>query len=455
MGDKRPRILQVTKHDVWGGAGNVAWSLLLAYRARGYRSWLAVADRTTDDPDVLTIQNHALRSRWSRVCRGLARRLARTDGRAASLTRALGRMMTVVAEPTRYVAIRLGHEDFAFPGSRRVLTLPPQRPDIFHAHSLHGGYFDLRILPRLCREVPVVLTLHDAWLLSGHCAHSLDCERWRTGCGLCPDLTLEPAIPRDGTAYNWRRKRDIYRRCQLYVSTPSRWLMRKVEDSILAPAVREARVVPNGVDCGIFRPSDMSATRAWLGLPRDARIAVATGIRLRDNVWKDYRTLEEAYREVARSQRGTPTLLLVLGDEGASRHVDGGEIRFLRYERDRHAVARYYQAADVYLHVTRADSFPLSTLEAMACGTPVIATAVGGIPEQITDRENGLLVSRGDPRALAESVRQVLDDPELRRSLTARALATVRSRFALDRQVDAFLEWYHALHDPRRKVVPI
>lgn len=449
VADTRPGILQVTKHDVTGGAGKVAWSLFVAYRARGHGSWLAVEDRTTDDPDVLTIPNQALRSRWSWLCRGLARRLASRTG-GAPLARALGRLMTAAAEPARSVAIHLGHEDFAFPGSRRILTLPPQRPDILHAHNLHGGYFDLRVLPRLCREIPVVLTLHDAWLLSGHCAHSLECERWRTGCGRCPDLSLEPAIRRDATAYNWRRKREIYRRSRLYVSTPSRWLMRKVEESILAPAVREARVVPNGVDCRIFRPGDMRAARAALGLPVDGRVVVAAGTRLRDNVWKDYRTLEDAYGALVGARRGTPTVLLVLGDDGESRHVEGGEIRFLGYTRDPHAVARCYQAADAYLHVVRADSFPLSTLEAMACGTPVIASEVGGIPEQITDGETGLLVRPADARSLAERLRRLLDDAELRRALGQRAAATVRSRFDLGTQVDSFLGWYQTLHDARR-----
>src|SRR5439155_11546406 len=122
----------------------------------------------------------------------------------------------------------------------------PQRPDLVHCHNLHAKYFDLRVLPWLSRQVPVVLTLHDAWMLSGLCCHSFDCERWRTGCGQCPHLTLYPTIypgiP-DATHLNWKRKRKIYRRSRLYVATPSRWLMQKVKQSILAPAVIEARVI--------------------------------------------------------------------------------------------------------------------------------------------------------------------------------------------------------------------
>src|SRR5262245_59012697 len=115
-----------------------------------------------------------------------------------------------IGQPHRWLQIRCGYEDFNFPASWHLLDLPPERPDILHCHNLHGSYFDLRALPWLSQQVPVVLTLHDAWLLSGHCAHSFDCQRWQTGCGQCPDLAIPPAIRRDATAYNWRRKRDVY-----------------------------------------------------------------------------------------------------------------------------------------------------------------------------------------------------------------------------------------------------
>src|SRR4029079_4578923 len=86
----------------------------------------------------------------------------------------------------------LGLEDFDYPNSVELLRFLPQKPDLLHCHNLHGNYFDLRALAGLSRQIPTVLTLHDAWLLSGHCAHSFECERWTIGCGECPDLTIYP-----------------------------------------------------------------------------------------------------------------------------------------------------------------------------------------------------------------------------------------------------------------------
>jgi hypothetical protein len=75
-----------------------------------------------------------------------------------------------------------------FAGTKRLELA--DKPDIVHCHNLHGEYFDLHALDWLSARVPVVITMHDAWLLSGHCVHSLGCGRWETGCGKCPDDSL-------------------------------------------------------------------------------------------------------------------------------------------------------------------------------------------------------------------------------------------------------------------------
>ena len=97
---------------------------------------------------------------------------------------AFGRLrQKLLGRPVAALRTRLGHENFNFPETRYVLGRAPAPIDLMHCHNLHGGYFDLRRLRSLSRRLPVVVTLHDAWLLSGHCAHSFTCERWKCGCG--------------------------------------------------------------------------------------------------------------------------------------------------------------------------------------------------------------------------------------------------------------------------------
>ncbi|HVX31203.1 MAG TPA: glycosyltransferase, partial [Nitrolancea sp.] len=283
-------VLQVNAFDAGGGAARVASNLAEAARARGHDGWLAVGTKRSDDPHVILISDPRRAGAWSHFWWRLEEAAKdQTDANAEPPARA--RVARALASPRGFLDYWRGIEDFHYPRSKELLALTARPPNIVHLHNLHGGYFDLRLLPHLSRLVPLVATLHDAWLLSGHCAHSLDCERWLTGCGACPDLTIYPAIRRDATAGNWRRKRAIYAQSRLFVATPSQWLMRKVEQSILAPAVAEARVIPNGVDLSIFRPGDRQAARAELGIPQDAHVLVFAANVIRDNVWKDYRTL--------------------------------------------------------------------------------------------------------------------------------------------------------------------
>jgi glycosyltransferase involved in cell wall biosynthesis len=461
--EPRLRILQISTVDIGGGAEKVAWNLFRGYRERGYDSWLAVGTKRGDDPDVLQIPRVDSAGLWSSYWCQLQRQLDPFQGRGKFVSRAQT-ALRLLAHPRRELQSRFGLEDFEFPGARQVLQLPPHRPNIVHCHNLHGGYFDPRIIPALSRRVPIVFTLHDAWLLSGHCAHSFECERWKSGCGQCPDLTIYPAIGRDATAWNWRRKNRIYAKSRLHLATPSRWLMRKVEESMLSQAVEQARVIPYGTDLNVFKPGSKVNSRIRFGLPLEADILIFTANGIRQNIFKDYRTMRSAIAQLAERRSQRPLVFIALGEDAPAERIGPAEVRFVPYQKDPAVVAGYYQAADIYIHSARADTFPNTVLEALACGTPVVATAVGGIPEQIKSlrlldcrmsaaqpkgydlhEATGMLVAPGDPKMMAVSIEQILDNDTMRRRLGENAAKDAATRFDLQREVNNYLSWYEEL----------
>ena len=133
--------------------------------------------------------------------------------------------------------------------------------------------------------------------------------------------------------------------------------------------------------------------------------------------------------EIAKT--GTKVLCIALGEADPPKRIGDVEIRFVPYQKDPQKVARYYQAADLYLHPARADTFPTTILEALACGTPIVASAVGGIPEQVVEGKTGFLVPVGDARTLAGRGLDLLEDEGRRLRMGREAAEDAARRFGL------------------------
>ena len=170
---------------------------------------------------------------------------------------------------------------------------------------------------------------------------------------------------------------------------------------MLAPAAVAKRIIPYGVDQNVFHPYERIAARRELGLPDDSHIILFAANRIRKNIWKDYDTMRDAITIVANELNDKSVTFVALGEDAPPERINNAEIRFYPFRTEIKDVARFYQAADLYLHGARIDTFPNAVLEALACGTPVVATAVGGIPEQIAEGRTGFLVAQGDSPAMA------------------------------------------------------
>lgn len=189
------------------------------------------------------------------------------------------------------------------------------------------------------------------------------------------------------------------------------------------------RTIPCGVDLELFHPRDRAASRAALGLPADAPVVLWVG-RL-----ERLKGVDILLSAAAQLGRPDLTLLLVGGDDRAAplraeleaqAAAEGisAQIRFTGAVP--HAeLPRYYSAADVCVVPSYYESFGLVAVEAMACGTPVIASRVGGLASTVTDGVNGYLIPWRCPEPFAEKLAVLLGNPELRANFSRAARRSV------------------------------
>jgi glycosyltransferase involved in cell wall biosynthesis len=242
-------------------------------------------------------------------------------------------------------------------------------------------------------------------------------------------------------------KKDIYLRSRLYLAADSQSLMEKVKKSTLMNGIVESKVIHYGIDLSVYKPADLLESRKALGIPEKAIVVLFSANGIRNNEFKDFKTMRRGIALAAQRSRDRDLLFLAMGEAGPPEKVGEAWVQFVPFQSNPQDVAAYCQAADIYIHAAREEPWGRSITEALACGTPVVATAVGGIPEQIKDGETGFLVPKGDAEAMAVRLVCLAEDGELRRRLGKNASEDVKTRFDLERQTADYLKWYTEINE--------
>lgn len=431
-------ILQISTADRGGGAEGSAWNLHQRYLHLGHQAWLAVGQKFSRDASVVEIPRglHGPLAFLAQRLRPSARRLRGVSAVIRTLER--------LSSWSRLRQYWAGLDESVSPlGCRGLVAGLPSRPEVIHCHNLHGWYFDLDALVPLSRQAPVILNLRDTWALTGHCAYFLDCDRWRQGCGDCPRLGAYPRCRQDRTRDNLAHKAAVFRQSVARLVVPSEWLADCVRQSVLSEL--PCTVIPNGIETGVFRVTDgTEAARRRLGLPLTVPVVLFAAAP-RASVFKDYETLWTAAARLLAARPDAQVCCLGIGRPPRLRLPQDGRLRCLPFVTERETLADYYRAADVFWHAANAEAFGKTVAEAMACGTPVIATPVGGITDQLREGENGFAATPHDPDAFVGRTLELLAlSPEMRQRLRWGA-AQMGQGFSLERQADRFLKLYGEL----------
>jgi glycosyltransferase involved in cell wall biosynthesis len=314
-----------------------------------------------------------------------------------------------------------------------------QAADIVHLHWVANGFQSLQTLHRLLTlGKPVVWTCHDQWAFTGGCFYSEPCYRFENTCGECPMLA-QPR-PNDLSSWGWTRRAAAYEGSRLAFVASSDWLADLARRSSLA-AQRPVYSIANPIDLTKFVAIPQDQARLRLHLPLGKKLFLFGSAKLADPR-KGFDFLKAAFAhagpaavdwEVIVYGHSTPA------DLAAAAPVPVRSVGFLRNEEDLSAA---YAAADAMVLPSVADNLPNTVMESLACGTPVVAFATGGIPQLIQHGQTGWLAPVRDVRSLAQGLAWASDTGLTDLELRHRCREYVRARYTYPLIAQKYTEVY-------------
>lgn len=347
----------------------------------------------------------------------------------------------------------------------------------FLAELARTGFEGLRLvhdMPRLLaasREVEGILRRRQIDILCAH-GHKARAVGWLA--------CRRRKIPIIGVSHGWtwqNFKTSLYERFD-------QWMHRRM-DAIVAVSEGQAKkivrtgtprsrvhVIYNGIDFTRFEKGVESATVENIGnheeirgqleafFPVPPRVLIGAAGRLSPE--KGFDVLIDAFARFAKTEEGSEPQnvgLLLFGDgflrEALQKQINDREIgnRF-RLAGFTSELDRFLPHMDIFVQSSRTEGFPCVNLEAMAAGVPVLATDVGGVPEQIESEISGLLVPSDDPEALVGALQRLVASEELRRGLGAAGREKVRREFTCEIQAERYARLFEELVNPEANTLP-
>jgi glycosyltransferase involved in cell wall biosynthesis len=343
------------------------------------------------------------------------------------------------------------HEIYYFPEKAEVLTtvdvmdeLARFRPDVVHCHSFYGN-LSYNFLATASARYPTCFTVHDPSPIGTMHTECWACEK-NTTCRRCPLVRSGwRQFLRNPYYVERREKRATHQRCagDTQFIAPSLWMLERLRDQELCRF--DLQHIPYGIDLDHFKR--MPDTRESFGLPKDRSVILFSAwyeSKRSIGERKGLADLAEAF--ISKVLPEVPgAILAVAGESFVPNHPSVYPLGLVTFDR----LPQLFSAADVYVLPTLADNLPYTVIEAMGCGVPVIATDVGGIPEQIVQGETGFLVPPAQSFELGAAIVKMLMNPERARIMGSNGRRRAQAIYSMKPFVDAYEQLYWKLRSSR------
>ncbi len=227
-----------------------------------------------------------------------------------------------------------------------------------------------------------------------------DCDKWKYGCGQCPQTREFPkSWLIDRSAKNWLDKKNAF--CsipsdKMTIVTVSDWLKGEMQQSFLKDF--RYKVIHNGIDTEVFKPSDGTAVRNRYGIG-DRKMYMGAA-----SIWSTAKGLDD-FISMASMLTPQEVIVLVGLDKNQMTRMPANIIGIPRTS-DVHELAELYSAADAFLNLTYQDNYPTVNLESISCGTPVVTYRTGGSPESVAG-QCGMVTDCGDVAQALSAARKI------------------------------------------------
>lgn len=323
-----------------------------------------------------------------------------------------------------------------FVTKKMVKRLKEEQPDIIHLHNLHGYYLNYPLLFKYLREEfagKIVWTFHDCWPMTGHCPHFViaRCDKWKVQCNKCPNKGVYPiSWFLDSSRYNYKAKKKLFSGFEnMTIVTPSGWMKNIVENSFLKDT--KTVVVSNGIELDVFYPRTNFERIKKYQIPYEKKVILGVA-----SIWEERKGLG-VFINLAKKLEENYVIVLVGLNHKQKEKMLPNMIGIERTE-NKDELAEIYSRADVFVNPSEEESFSLVTIEAMACGTPVVALDSSAVKELVNENNGDVLHA---PR-----IQDYIDAIKKCERMKSKADAIRRSveKYSVQNMVKGILEIYSA-----------